>query len=88
MSSTTANLPRKRIGNSIAMRTACIDCTNQRCLLKRNLNSDVVSKFTHKKAEILCKKGQQFIMEGAPVNGLFFVLFGTCLLYTSPSPRD
>ncbi|GAL67490.1 transcriptional regulator [Jejuia pallidilutea] len=24
-----------------------------------------------------CKKGQQFIMEGAPVNGLFFILKGT-----------
>ncbi|WP_298342931.1 Crp/Fnr family transcriptional regulator [uncultured Algibacter sp.] len=28
-----------------------------------------------------CKKGQQFIMEGAPVNGLFFILKGTVKVF-------
>ena len=80
MTSTTA-LIRKRMGNPIVMRRACADCTNQRCLIKRNLNSEIVAEFTHKKTEFLCKKGQQFIIEGAPVNGLFFVLSGTVKVF-------
>ncbi|MUH38009.1 Crp/Fnr family transcriptional regulator [Zobellia amurskyensis] len=50
---------------------------NTGCLIKRNLNlNGIVSEFTHEKREFTCKKGQQFIMEGAPVNGLFFILSG------------
>ncbi|NJB72825.1 CRP-like cAMP-binding protein [Saonia flava] len=45
-------------------------------MIQRNLKSEIVSKLTAKKSEIKCKKGQQFIIEGAPVNGLFFILNG------------
>ncbi len=38
--------------------------------------SPLASLYLEKKSEIQCKKGQQFIMEGAPVNGLFFILKG------------
>jgi CRP-like cAMP-binding protein len=33
------------------------------------------------KSTLRCKKGQQFIMEGAPVNGLFFILKGTVKVF-------
>lgn len=55
---------------------ACVACSNERCLIKKNLKSSVVAKLTEQRKEIRCKKGQQFIMEGAPVTGLFFVLKG------------
>ncbi len=57
--------------------TACGTCSNARCLIKKNLNSAAVNTFTKHRKEIRCKKGQQFIMEGAPVTGLFFLLKGT-----------
>ena len=38
--------------------------------------SSAVRIFVNKKTEIQCKKGQQFVIEGAPVNGLFFILHG------------
>lgn len=61
---------------SDAVNTACVVCENNRCLINKNVSSSVVSKFTEQRKEIRCKKGQQFIMEGAPVTGLFFVLKG------------
>lgn len=54
----------------------CGVCNNESCLIKRNYNSLLASDFPYEKNTIRCKKGQQFIMEGAPVNGLFFVLKG------------
>ena len=56
--------------------TACMACTNESCLIKKNLKSPIVANFTELRKEIRCKKGQQFIMEGAPVTGLFFLLRG------------
>ncbi|MFH4965660.1 Crp/Fnr family transcriptional regulator [Gaetbulibacter sp. M235] len=55
---------------------SCGVCENYNCLIKRNLKPEITSSFLDKKTEIKCKKGQQFIIEGAPVNGLFFVLRG------------
>lgn len=55
---------------------SCDTCGNESCLIKRNLKVLSASNFMQEKSDIRCKKGQQFIMEGAPVNGLFFVLKG------------
>tara|TARA_R110002049_G_scaffold248695_11_gene423193 strand:+ start:4149 stop:4823 length:675 start_codon:yes stop_codon:yes gene_type:complete len=46
------------------------------CLINRNLKILSGSYLIEQKSGIRCKKGQQFIIEGAPVNGLFFVLSG------------
>lgn len=40
-----------------------------------------MSQLARAKRVIKCKKGQQFIMEGAPVNGLFFILNGKVKVY-------
>ncbi|CAM3429443.1 Crp/Fnr family transcriptional regulator [Zobellia roscoffensis] len=57
--------------------TACAICSNKNCLIKNNIKENkTVSQFTQERKEFTCKKGQQFIIEGAPVNGLFFVLSG------------
>lgn len=55
---------------------SCGSCNNESCLIKRNYSNLLASDFPYEKNSIRCKKGQQFIMEGAPVNGLFFVLKG------------
>ncbi|MRI00181.1 cyclic nucleotide-binding domain-containing protein [Kriegella sp. EG-1] len=75
MISTSSNISTSAKSISPA-NTACTACTNEYCLIKKNINSSVVAKFTEHRKQIRCKKGQQFIMEGAPVTGLFFVLKG------------
>lgn len=57
--------------------TACASCLNLNCILKRNIGILQGTDLLTNKSTIPCKKGQQFIMEGAPVNGLFFILKGT-----------
>ncbi|WP_289060404.1 Crp/Fnr family transcriptional regulator [uncultured Zobellia sp.] len=76
MISTQANTNTAQTKKKLA-HTSCEDCTNSGCLIKRNLRlSTLVSEFVEEKREFTCKKGQQFIMEGAPVNGLFFIQSG------------
>ena len=53
----------------------CKTCINVDCLINKH-HSILSDKFINSKSIIRCKKGQQFIIEGAPVNGLFFVLKG------------
>lgn len=56
--------------------SACGICTNQNCLIQKNINTPNIGKLVKARKEIKCKKGQQFIMEGASVTGLFFLLSG------------
>jgi len=60
------------IRNNSTSATSCI---------KRNLTDLTKSGIAEAKTTIPCKKGQQFIMEGAPVNGLFFILKGTVKVF-------
>ncbi|WP_245234806.1 Crp/Fnr family transcriptional regulator [Tamlana crocina] len=69
---TVSSATRKR--NSFEV--TCDVCENSNCLIKRNLVSLEESGLDVEKNNLRCKKGQQFIIEGAPVNGLFFVLKG------------
>jgi len=74
--STTTHNSIARAKNFNLVSTSCLSCGNETCLIKKNLKSPVVTEFTEIRKEIRCKKGQQFIMEGAPVTGLFFLLKG------------
>jgi CRP-like cAMP-binding protein len=60
---------------------SCASCVNTSCLIKKNLSNLSNSVFVEHKKTLKCKKGQQFIMEGAPVNGLFFILKGTVKVF-------
>jgi CRP-like cAMP-binding protein len=60
---------------------SCASCVNTRCLIKKNLDNITNSVFVENKNTLKCKKGQQFIIEGAPVNGLFFILNGTVKVF-------
>ena len=64
------------IRNRVIENTSCFSCENNDCLIKRNLTAFENSDMLNEKSNLRCKRGQQFIMEGAPVNGLFFVLKG------------
>tara|TARA_R110002049_G_scaffold309212_2_gene518716 strand:- start:34 stop:786 length:753 start_codon:yes stop_codon:yes gene_type:complete len=55
---------------------ACLTCINSNCLINKSLYVLSNSSLLQNKNDIKCKKGQQFIIEGAPVNGLFFILKG------------
>lgn len=60
---------------------SCAICNNHICLIKQNIDSPVIARFSKIKNTIRCKKGQQFIIEGAPVNGLFFILSGSVKVF-------
>lgn len=60
---------------------SCDSCMNTDCLIKKNLSNLPNSAFVENKKTLKCKKGQQFIIEGAPVNGLFFILEGTVKVF-------
>ena len=60
---------------------SCQACKNANCLISRNLKTLSNFKFTENKKTLRCKKGQQFIMEGAPVNGLFFIKTGAVKVF-------
>ncbi len=60
---------------------SCDFCVNKNCIIKRNLPILSNTLFVKNKNTLKCKKGQQFIMEGAPVNGLFFILKGTVKVF-------
>jgi CRP-like cAMP-binding protein len=60
---------------------SCASCKNANCLIKKNLHNAPNAAFVEQKKTLKCKKGQQFIIEGAPVNGLFFILQGTVKVF-------
>ncbi len=54
-------------------RTICGFCPNTQCIIKKNCHLEEMTGFIDKKHSVNCKKGQSFIIEGAPVHGLYFV---------------
>jgi CRP-like cAMP-binding protein len=60
---------------------SCTLCFNENCLIKRNLHNLTNVTFVNNRKTLKCKKGQQFIIEGAPVNGLFFILKGSVKVF-------
>ncbi|WP_298882926.1 Crp/Fnr family transcriptional regulator [uncultured Polaribacter sp.] len=64
-----------------ALDYSCNTCSNHNCLIKKNLGNLTNETFVENKKTLKCKKGQQFIIEGAPVNGLFFILKGTVKVF-------
>lgn len=59
-----------------SLKNSCADCPNEQCIIKKNLHISEMAPFIEKKNTLNCKKGQTFIMEGAPVHGLYFVRKG------------
>jgi CRP/FNR family transcriptional regulator, anaerobic regulatory protein len=51
----------------------CDLCPNATCVIKKHSHAPVLQKHLGQKHMFRCNKGQQFILEGAPVNGLYFI---------------
>lgn len=67
----------------------CESCKNDNCLIKKHCESPTVKPFLSNKNTITCKKSQQFILEGAPVSGLYFIHQGCVKVYKiSSSNRE
>ena len=58
------------------MKISCSICQNLNCLIKKAGLDKSEHEALEKKHTLFCKKSQQFIIEGAPANGLFFVQSG------------
>lgn len=54
----------------------CNDCVNENCFIKKHIHLAQMKNYTDKKHSFICKKSQQFIIEGAPIQGLYFVYKG------------
>ncbi|MEO9571829.1 MAG: Crp/Fnr family transcriptional regulator [Polaribacter sp.] len=58
----------------------CEVCKKNQCMIHRYSNQLLLESVS-KNTVLKCKKGQQFIIEGAPVNGLFFIKKGTVKVF-------
>lgn len=54
----------------------CESCSNENCFIKKHLHLEKMKTYINKKNSFVCKKGQQFLIEGAPTQGLYFVYKG------------
>jgi CRP-like cAMP-binding protein len=54
----------------------CMSCCNENCFIKKHLHLEQMKNYIDKKHSFICKKGQQFIIEGAPIQGLYFIYKG------------
>ncbi|WP_339919854.1 Crp/Fnr family transcriptional regulator [uncultured Flavobacterium sp.] len=56
--------------------TDCSSCINTNCFIKKHLHLEKMQDFVLQKNNYKCKKGQQFMIEGAPMQGLYFIYKG------------
>jgi CRP/FNR family transcriptional regulator, anaerobic regulatory protein len=54
----------------------CSVCVNTNCFIKKHLHLEKMQEFALQKTNYTCKKGQQFMIEGAPMQGLYFIFSG------------
>ncbi|UPZ15320.1 Crp/Fnr family transcriptional regulator [Flavobacterium humidisoli] len=56
--------------------TVCYSCINENCFIKKHLHLEQMAAYISKKKNIICKKSDRFIIEGAPMQGLYFICKG------------
>nr|WP_321409973.1 Crp/Fnr family transcriptional regulator [uncultured Carboxylicivirga sp.] len=66
----------------------CNLCNNDQCLIHKHLKAKSLQPFLKIKNTFRCAKGQQFILEGAPVNGLYFVYDGCVKVYKNTANTE
>lgn len=54
----------------------CHSCANENCFVKKHIHLDKMKNYVENKRSFACKKGQQFIIEGSPIQGLYFIFKG------------
>ncbi|MEW4922811.1 Crp/Fnr family transcriptional regulator [Algibacter sp. 2305UL17-15] len=73
MQSTSA---QNKLDSKTVIAGTCAVCKSASCLIHNNSELLFNSELPQSSTILKCKKGQQLIMEGAPVNGLFFIKSG------------
>lgn len=66
----------------------CPACCNENCLIKKHSNLETVQPYLKLKNTFRCNNGQQFILEGAPVSGLYFIHSGFVKVYKHTANKD
>lgn len=66
----------------------CSTCTNDNCLIKKHIEAESIQPFLQHRTMFRCNKGQQFILEGSPVNGLYFIQDGCVKVYRQTPSQD
>lgn len=66
----------------------CPACSNENCLIKKHSNLETVQPYLKLKNTFRCNNGQQFILEGAPVSGLYFIYSGSVKVYKHTANND
>jgi CRP-like cAMP-binding protein len=59
----------------------CTVCINTNCFIKKHLHLEKMQAFVQQKTHYSCKKGQQFMIEGAPIQGLYFIFSGKAKVF-------
>jgi CRP-like cAMP-binding protein len=54
----------------------CADCKNTNCLINKNVGIPELANLLKNKHKFKVLKGQNFIIEGAPVHGIYFIYKG------------
>lgn len=54
----------------------CYSCANENCFIKKHLYLEQMTQYVSKKQNVVCKKADQFITEGLPLQGLYFICKG------------
>ncbi len=62
-------MKKEEVGN-------CVSCENLSCLMKKNYEADKYATVLPNRMVIECKKSQSFIIEGAPIHGMYFIYAG------------
>lgn len=67
---------------------SCHTCTNENCLIRKNISEEAIWPYLEKKNTFVCHRKQQFILEGAPVNGLYFIYNGCIKVFKQTANKD
>ncbi len=66
----------------------CITCKVDTCLINKHCKNESIQSLLKQKNTFKCRSGQQFILEGAPVNGLYFIYNGNVKVYKHTANTD
>ncbi len=66
----------------------CRACNNSNCLIKKHIDNEAIQEYLDRKSTFSCNQGQQFILEGAPVNGLYFIYSGAVKVYRQTANKE
>ena len=67
----------------IKHRIDCLSCSNSECLIKKHCGDPDIAPYLSRKVSIPARKGQNIIIEGSPIHGLYFVYSGRVKILTT-----